>query len=142
MSKIILHRGQYNGIDETIANNPKHIKSIIKDYDCEVDLWRKDKKLFLGHDYPKYLIDLDFLVEYRKKLWIHAKDTEALEYLINIMTSLNYFWHEEDKHTLTSLKFIWQADYDNLTSKTIVVDTNTVPRYNAKCYAICVDYRE
>lgn len=140
MPKIILHRAQYKGFNESIANNPKHIKSIIKDYDVEIDLWRQDKQLYLGHDYPKYKIDLDFLIEYRKRLFIHAKDIETLFFLSETCYDLHYFYHDIEKAVLTSKKFIWQQGYNDLTSKTILVDISNNPKYHAKCYGLCVDF--
>lgn len=140
MLKIILHRGLYKGTDPEIENNPAHIKSIIKDYDCEIDLRIKDKELYLGHDYPQYKIDFDFLLDYRNHLYIHCKDTNALYFMSQQIIDFHYFYHENDYHALTSKKFIWQAHYRNLTNRTIVVDLSETPNYTAACYGICVDY--
>lgn len=141
MPKMILHRGLFKGPDKIIENFPLHIQHQISiGFDCEIDLWYEHKDLYLGHDYPVYKITLDFLVDNRAKLWIHCKNIDALSYLNNQIINLNYFWHEKDRHTLTSQKFIWQEGYHNLTSKTIVVDTSPNPKYDVRCYGLCVNY--
>ena len=60
---------------------------------------------FLGHDYPQYKIDIEWLNKRKDKLWIHAKDYESVTFLKN--TDLNWFWHDKDDMTLTSHGYIW-----------------------------------
>ena len=141
MPKIILHRGLYRGPDYSDENNPWHLSEMLGDYDCEIDLWRKNSNLYLGHDAPTYKISLDFLVNYRTKLWIHCKNISALEYMSKTCCSLNYFFHSRDDYTLTSQKFIWCHPRVKYVPKNgIQLDFSENPNYNGSCVGICVNY--
>ena len=131
---IISHRGNVNGRDKDRENNPKYIKDLInKNINIEVDLWRKDNKLFLGHDLPQYLIDKKYL-EY-PKFWIHAKNLAAVEFLMK--TDLHWFWHDIDKVTLTSKGFIWCYPGYECEGGIMVDDRQTT---NVKVSGICTDF--
>lgn len=95
--KIISHRGNLNGPDKLLENNPSHILNVLNKYDVEIDLWYQNGKLFLGHDEPVYQINDNFFID---RMWIHCKNIAAAEYMHN--TPHNWFWHENDKFTLTS----------------------------------------
>jgi hypothetical protein len=96
--KLIAHRGLINGPDKTIENHPDQIKlAIDQGFGCEVDLWfDEDSRFYLGHDRPQYSIDKDFLIEHKKRLWIHAKNLKALYWLSTTNNFFNYFWHQND----------------------------------------------
>lgn len=138
----IAHRGLFNGPDKSKENEPSQIElSLSKGFDAEIDIWRVDSTLWLGHDGPQYQIEENFL--YTKGLWIHAKNLQALFWLSD--TNLNYFWHETDKFTLTSHNYIWTYPGNELTNKSIMVVPELVdPTLNnakqAECYGICSDY--
>ena len=100
---IISHRGNISGPDLENENKPENILKTLENFNCEIDLWYTEGRLMLGHDEPQYIIEEKFLEN--KGLWIHAKNIEALNFLNN--TNLNYFWHQEDKATMTSLGYIW-----------------------------------
>jgi len=103
-------------------------------------LWLVNKELFLGHDEPGYTIDIQFLSEYKENLWIHCKNFEALEFL-NKIQKFNYFWHQEDRFTLTSKGFIWTYPGNLVSSNSIIVDNqNKITNY--KCYGVCSDFIE
>ena len=103
--KIISHRGNINGKDQKKENSINKIEKTIKKFDCEIDLWIWKNKLYLGHDKPQYQIDKNFLYKNINKLWIHAKNKNAINFLHK--TNLHWFWHENDKMTLTSKNIIW-----------------------------------
>lgn len=104
--KIISHRGNIDGINTDTENNPNQVDSVIDmGYDVEIDLRIKDNKLFLGHDYPQYEIDIEWLSKRKDKLWVHAKDYNSVTFLKS--TNLNWFWHDKDDMTLTSHGYIW-----------------------------------
>lgn len=107
--RFISHRGNLNQINRDLENRPSQIVKVIEmGYDCEIDLWFADQQLFFGHDEPQYLIQEDFLHEYSNNLWIHCKNIDALLWCSeSSINRLNYFWHQEDAVTLTSLGFIW-----------------------------------
>ena len=106
--KLISHRGNINGRLESCENEPTYIDlAISKDYDVEVDVWYKDNTLWLGHDKPDYSVDLIWFIDRLSKLWVHCKNIDAVIYFKECGYPVNYFWHENDTITLTSLNHIW-----------------------------------
>jgi hypothetical protein len=108
--KLISHRGNINGKMESWENEPTYIDlAISKGYDVEVDVWYKDNIFWLGHDEPQYGVDFRWFRDRISKLWIHCKNIEAMTYFnANFeFFPFNYFWHENDTVTLTSLNYIW-----------------------------------
>lgn len=100
---LISHRGNTDGKRRELENSPTYIKRALHHgYDVEIDVWYLDG-WWLGHDEPQYKVDMNFLEDSR--FWIHCKNLQALTYLQP--TKLNYFWHEEDRYTLTSHGYIW-----------------------------------
>lgn len=106
--KIISHRGNLNGSSKSsinLENNPEQIdKCINLGFDVEIDIWKINDQLFLGHDSPTYLIDHTWLEERNSKLWIHCKNINALQSLKN---TFNCFGHNSDDYVLTSKQYIW-----------------------------------
>ena len=90
------------GPDKKLENNPEHILNICNKIDVEVDAWFIDNRWFLGHDGPQYEVKESF---FNDKMWIHCKNLQACEELSS--TNLNWFWHENDKMTLTSKGYKW-----------------------------------
>lgn len=143
----IAHRGIFQGPDKSKENSPDQIMLAISNgYECEVDLHVIDNRLYLGHDGPQYEISEDWLK--KSKLWIHAKNNEALTWLYKNQTyRFNYFWHENDQHTLTSRGFIWTHPKSELLSLSVMVMPEYIDKtlnnaVNANCFAICSDYVE
>jgi hypothetical protein len=143
----IAHRGLFSGPDKEKENHPDQIDlALSKGYDCEVDLWYVDGKLWLGHDGPSYQIDEDYLEERQWVLWIHAKNLAALHWLSD--TPYNYFWHQNDDFTLTSLSHIWTYPGKELTEVSISVmpewkhTLSELKEYEPDCYGICSDFVE
>jgi len=140
--KLIAHRGLINGPNHHIENSKMQITiALNKGFDVEVDVWYIRDCWYLGHDMPQYQTDIEFLSQ--PKFWIHAKNIDALYQLTK--TKLNYFWHEEDKFTLTSHGYIWTYPNNQLTEHSICVMPNwhDGELQNAKiagCYGICSDY--
>lgn len=100
--KIISHRGNLIGPNLLLENNPDYILSAVSmGFDVEVDVWYDDG-YFLGHDSPAHDVGKDF---FNNNMWIHCKNFGAVEAMKE--TSLNWFWHSEDKMTLTSHGHIW-----------------------------------
>ena len=141
--KLIAHRGLISGPDKSFENSPNQINIALSlGYECEIDIRKCNDKLFLGHDLPQYEIDLEFLSN--EKFWIHAKNLEALHFLLS--TNLNYFWHQTDDFTLTSHGFIWAYPGKELTEKSIMVMPELISSdfqmyaNSINCYGICSDY--
>lgn len=105
---LIAHRGNIDGINSDWENEPSYIdNAIAKGFDVEVDVWLVKNKIYLGHDEPQYDVTLDFLWERKDSSWYHAKNFEALEFLLDVQ-ELHTFWHQEDTYTITSKGVIWQ----------------------------------
>lgn len=142
--KLIAHRGLINGPDKKLENQPNQILSALeKGYDCEIDLWKIYNKFYLGHDYPEYPIEQDFL--FKSNLWIHAKNLDALYWLSN--TNLVYFWHQNDDFVITSNGYIWSFPDKPLTDKSIRLmpewkDPEFKTIKKIPCYGICSDFVE
>jgi len=104
----ISHRGNLFGKNISQENSPEYIVDAIRSgYDCEVDLWRLNGELFLGHDNPQYKVDNFFIDTYVKKLWIHCKNLEALDFVMDMPKYYRAFWHENDSYTITTNRYIW-----------------------------------
>jgi hypothetical protein len=141
----IAHRANIDGPSE-MENTPSAIdKSIEFGYDVEVDLWFYQDKLFLGHDSPQYEISSSYLETYIDKMWIHCKNGGALQYLNNIQDmKFNFFFHDKDKYTLTSLGYIWAyPGQEILDTKCVSVMPESTPNTTKeflKATAICTDH--
>ena len=146
MNKLLIsHRGNLRGPNPDYENNPEHIvKNVLPNFDCEVDLRfdSHNNTFYLGHDFNQYEIDFSWLDNFSKKLWIHCKDFDSLDYLCRSSSELNYFWHENDSFTITSKGYIWTYPNSNFYgSKSINVDLNKEVQ-KQDCYGICSDYVE
>ena len=148
--KLIAHRGNIDGPNSIEENTPEYIDIAIQlGYDVEIDLRLKNHKFYLGHDESQYQVSMSWLVERKNNLWIHCKNLDCLNTFSNTSINFNYFWHQEDDFTLTSLKYIWTYPGKSYTFKSIIV----MPEWNTElknflnllkfpCYGICSDYIE
>lgn len=145
--KFIAHRGNISGPNKDLENKIDYIdEAINQGYDVEIDLRLNNKTLFLGHDYPQYQIDLDWLTKRKNNLWIHCKDLASICYLrkVDIHNNLNYFGHDNDDYVLTSQNFLFCKPIKKLSHHCILV----MPEFynyevlNEKCYGILTDYPE
>lgn len=142
--KLISHRGNISGRGE-FENSPNQIDlCITKGFDVEIDLWKVENDLFLGHDYPDHKINLDYLQDRKEWLWVHCKNEPALFSLQN--SDINYFWHENDNFTLTSKRFIWTYPNKQISysKNQIILDfecitENKILMYTGKVFGICSD---
>lgn len=104
---LIAHRGNVDGPCPEFENKPEYIFGGLRGYDnihFEVDVWYVGGELFLGHDNPQYKISESFLMEAR--LWCHAKNLEAFEYILKCPI-IHGFWHQEDDFALTTRGYVW-----------------------------------
>lgn len=105
----IAHRGLCDGYNEARENHPDQIReTLAAGFDCEIDARLVDGKWWLGHDGPTYVVPESFF--FQEGLWIHCKNHEAL-FAMRQMKVLswepNFFWHDGDAYTLTSLGYLW-----------------------------------
>lgn len=149
--KLIAHRGNLDGPNPLEENNPEYIENALQQgYDVEIDIRYDsfDKKLYLGHDEPQYLIDWFWLGKYSNQLWIHCKNIDALYQFNQGTSSFNYFWHQEDDFTLTSRRYIWTFPGKTYTPRSVIVtpelfctDIDTFVDFKVyDCFGICSDY--
>ena len=143
MPIIISHRGILDD-DSSNQNNPKQICKILEstEYSCEIDVWFKDNRFYLGHDTADFEVEEQFLKNNR--LWCHAKNVEALSEMAK-SKEINYFWHDQDRFTLTSKGYIWcfPNETGSLAEKSVLVLPETCGIYDKSVlqsyYGICTD---
>ena len=144
--RFISHRGNLTGPDISNENAPGYIDYAISiGYDVEIDVRIHDSEIYLGHDFPQYAIDINWLLFRKDNLWIHCKDTSILSSLNLYYNELNYFTHESDVATLTSMGYIWAYPSINIIDNSIHV----LPELNfdetnsnnlITCSGVCSDY--
>lgn len=137
---LISHRGNINGKNLELENSASYIKEALnQNYNVEIDVWKIRKELLLGHDSPMHYSNLAFLDN--PKFWLHAKNIEALEFLLKNIKYANVFWHQEDDFTLTNRGFIWTFPNKNLTTNSICVLPELGFSGNIQtCKGICSDF--
>jgi len=150
--KLIAHRGNIDGSNPIEENRPEYIeKAIQRGYDVEIDIRYDilDKKFYLGHDDPQYIVTWGWLSKYISKLWIHCKNVEALYEFSSINSEYNYFWHQDDDFTLTSKQYIWTYPGKSYTPNSVIVMPELKLEFNRfyelrayNCFGICSDYVE
>lgn len=132
----ISHRGNLNGIKKKLENHPKYLlKALENGFSVEADVWLYKKKIYLGHDGPKYLLT-NRLLKFKKKIWFHAKNIDVLPFLKK--KRLIYFWHQKDDVTITSNGYWWTYPGKKILKNSICV----LPKHIKKklnCAGICSD---
>jgi hypothetical protein len=138
---IISHRGNINGRNPLLENNPGYIdEAIFEGFDVEVDVWIDHmSKIFLGHDEPQYEIDVFWLEERKNKLWIHCKNIDAVVFFNNIK-DFHYFWHQNDDVTLTSKSYIWAYPGKQPIQNSIAVMPEIFEDNTSSCLGVCTDF--
>jgi hypothetical protein len=140
----ISHRGNMDGPNPALENSPDYIdKAILAGLTVEVDLRLIGNQYFLGHDYPTYAVDFEWLNHRRNYLLLHLKDIYALHTMI---PQFHYFCHVNDPYTFTSQGRVWLHNLDMMPDDRTIVPLMTkdlIRSYTLKkhVYAICSDYR-
>jgi hypothetical protein len=137
--QLIAHRANRFGSSEG-ENSPKKIIEAIDDgYDVEIDVWY-DGSIKFGHDKPIYNVDLTWMLLISNKLWCHAKNLQALNFLIE--NDFNCFYHDKDPCTLTSKNYVWSFPDTEIINKTIIVmpEKFRTKQDISKAYGICTDF--
>jgi len=153
--KLISHRGNISGREPERENKPSFIEdAIYKGYDVEVDFRMYGDELYLGHDTPDYLVDIEWIFDKKDFLWIHCKDLKTAQKLFELskdVTGLKYFCHNEDDFTLVSSGHIWVHynplykfnDYLDKSCIVPLLDRDLIQQYyNRNVYGICSDFVE
>ena len=146
---LIAHRGNVSGPNPEMENNPLYIdRALEKGYDVEVDIRGSFyTKFYLGHDEQQYMVSPEWLFERADKLWLHAKDIQALHSLTQQASNFNVFWHQEDFYTITTKGFIWTYPGHTLTPESVCVMPERVEglyttEQLSNCAGICTDFVE
>ena len=165
---LISHRGNLNGAIPERENTKEYIQEALDlGFHVEIDIWREDNKLYLGHDRAENEVEEQWLLDRRKKILVHAKNPEALFYLTRSSISrdecLSVFFHENDRYTIIQNGrnnlgvlvdgLIWADDTTNLNSKCVVPilhkmdwdklnhpDNRSAQISKQKVWGICSDY--
>lgn len=141
MRHFISHRGNLNGPNPERENHPDYImEAIDAGFEVEVDLWVVNGELFLGHDKPEFTIYPGFLINFRGILWVHCKNVAAVEWIRERGISLNYFWHDTDTMTLTSLNNIWAYPGKQPIKDSIAVMPEWYNDDITQCSGVCSDF--
>lgn len=140
--RIISHRGNLVGAEPQTENQPSQIEHVLKTtkFDVEVDIWLIGEDWYLGHDRPQYPISFAWMTRYSSRLWFHTKNLSALERFIlrDVSRNFNYFWHEDDKFTLTSCGVIWAHPTPSRVGILVHLGKGFADKENAS--GICTDY--
>jgi hypothetical protein len=138
----ISHRGNISGIIPELENSPSYItEALNQGYYVEIDLWVVNDLFYLGHDEPQYQIEESFLNN--KYFYIHCKNSEALLFMSKTQMQSDYFWHQDDKYTLTSKNIIWVHPTAKLLKDSICVLPEISRTENLLlCHGICSDFIE
>jgi hypothetical protein len=95
------HRGNLEGRIAERENQPDYIdEAIAEGYGVEVDLWKIDDRVYLGHDDGQYDIDLKWLQDREQFLLVHTKNREALDFCLR--NKLHAFWHTDEDYVITT----------------------------------------
>lgn len=149
MTVLIAHRGNINGPNPEKENDPLYLEEALKlGYFVETDIWLEDDEYYLGHDKPQYLISLEWLDQYRNKIFLHCKNVGALQAL---MWDFHCFSHDRDEAVLTSQKLIWlypgveKKLLKETLSECIIVmpewnKDNDIEQFLPFCFGVCSDY--
>lgn len=139
---LISHRGNINGVEGN-ENSPEYIdRAITNGYNVEIDIRKINNKYFLGHDEPDFEINFSWLYLRKDKLWIHAKNFEALSGLMH--SNLRIFFHEKENHTIIHNSFnIWshmlsEANELSIIPLLLINDIKQINKYNV--YGVCSDF--
>lgn len=104
--KLIAHRGNWKGRIQELENSLFLLDSAIcAGFDVEVDVWKVDNGLFLGHDGPEISVSAGIIQLLAPYAWFHAKNYCALEFLLK--EGHHVFTHDGDDYTITSKGFVW-----------------------------------
>ena len=140
----ISHRGNTEGRKIEFENSPDYIDHALElGYEVEIDIWFIDGAFFLGHDSPSFQINWEWIESRVSNLWLHCKNIGAIEKLsrlFKVNKELNFFWHENDALTITSLNYLWVYPGKQLVLESIAV----LPELNNEsvtgCGGVCSDF--
>jgi HAD superfamily hydrolase (TIGR01509 family) len=143
--KFISHRANINGPNPKLENNPIEILRVHREYGCdvEIDVWKEGPLVWLGHDKPQYRVEDESFFKTKPWLWCHAKNHEALEYLLE--QGVHCFFHQKDDQTITSRGYVWTYPGQPLVRGGVAVKPESVEYSYAalrKVAYVCSDFAD
>ncbi len=134
---LIAHRGNVEGPQPALENTVPYIESALeRGFDVEVDVWFRDRKMWLGHDKPETAIDIDYLKN--PHIWVHAKDGEGL-YIMQQEGSIHCFFIQDKGMTFTSNGVIYGYPEAGLPVGSIAICIEVQP-LDKLILGVCTDY--
>ena len=120
MIQLISHRGNLSGPEPHRENTTAFIDEAINaGYWVEVDVWKNEDGLWLGHDGPNHLTSLQWLLDKKKDLIVHSKDIGTLSRMLE--SGMSTFYHSRESHAIiANLNLIWSHDISNFSKKSII----------------------
>ncbi len=144
--RLISHRGNISGRNPEKENSPEYITNALDlGFDVEVDIWYVYGKYFLGHDNPTFEVTKDFINSIKDRSWFHCKNEDALSNLNDDFDQINFFWHDSDKYTITSMGYIWAFPGEKIIKNSIILFPENYPENKNQILlssGICSDYIE
>lgn len=140
---LISHRGNVDGRKPKVENTPLYIQSAhAMGFDVEVDIWFVDNEWYLGHDEPEYKTTKDWIQRNSSYLWCHAKNIDALYYLV--IMGARAFYHQTDDVTLTIGKYLWtypgKRPLTNISIAVLPETTDWTMEELGVCAGLCSDH--
>ena len=115
---IISHRGNIRGAVPDKENRPSYIDCAIgSGFHVEIDVRSINGELWLGHDFPQYKVDHNWLDKRRHYLWLHCKNLEAAKEC----WAYHSFCHSSDSFVYTSTGIIWLHDLTQKIDHTTII---------------------
>lgn len=153
--RIISHRGNFTGPNPRWENTIENIEGVlVQGFSVEYDIWRVNDSYWLGHDRPRYSIQLNQLITLAKKYsgnhYLHCKNIETAQYLGVELPSSQYnmypFMHDKDPAVILRNNILWVHPNNYKESmhnpgNTILVMPGDMPKEELLKFAgICTDY--
>ena len=139
---LISHRGNIDSINPEKENTHFYIDdAILKGYDVEIDIWKIENKLFLGHDIPEHETSISWLKERKEKLWVHCKNFDALSYLVK--EDIRVFYHSKEEYTILNNRVIWAHNLEKVDKNCIIplLTLEQVEKWKPQqVYGVCSDF--
>ena len=144
MMRLISHRGNVSGRNPERENYPDYIvEALGLGYDVEIDIWYVNDRYYFGHDNPTYEVGKGFINDVKNRSWFHCKNEAALSKLGDDFDQINFFWHDRDKYTITSMGYIWSFPGEKMVKNSIMLFPENYPKNEDQILlssGICSDY--
>lgn len=149
--RYISYQGIYDGTNYQNANTPPQIsKALLAGFDCMMDVWRIDGKLYVGANNDPNIEVTELYIQGARK-WINVQNDEMKEWIVTKPAKLypNYFWFETPTPppayvTASNGKLITPGtvpiNNDSVIFLPEITDKSMFTTTHLKCYAVCSTY--